>query len=168
MVYSREDLTRARIIRDSEVMISFTDIGNIESYLVPEKTGTELERVRNDISILKSKVKELEHEVSWYRMAIGVQKRVLIKETNTKLEELRQELEFKSEARVAELALIEIAQEPAIRVNRGEVFLFTIGGICLSIGIGFGIWPVALAGLGPLILAAFDIVDRARGKRNKK
>ena len=55
-----------------------------------------------------------------------------------------------------------------IRITVGEVCLFSIGGASILAGIVTGIWPVALAGIGPWLLALFDIHDRISGRRVSK
>ncbi len=44
-------------------------------------------------------------------------------------------------------------------------FLLVLGGVSIVVGIATGIWPVALAGLGPLLLAWLDTNQRRRKRK---
>ncbi len=45
-------------------------------------------------------------------------------------------------------------------------FLLGLGGVTIVIGIAIGIWPVALAGLGPWLLAWLDTNQRRRERKH--
>ena len=53
----------------------------------------------------------------------------------------------------------------SIKLTGGEMFLVGMGSVCILAGIITGIWPVALAGIGPLLLVFFDVSERKSGRR---
>lgn len=50
-------------------------------------------------------------------------------------------------------------------VDTSTKCLLALGGVPIVVGIATGIWPVALAGLGPLLLAWLDINQQRRKRR---
>ena len=56
----------------------------------------------------------------------------------------------------------------SIRVTSGEIFLLAVGAACIGVGIGTGVWPVALAGIGPCLLALVDISERKSRETSDK
>jgi hypothetical protein len=45
-------------------------------------------------------------------------------------------------------------------LDKGAISLFVLGIAAIIAGIAIGIWPVALTGLGPLLLLVIDIRER--------
>lgn len=56
----------------------------------------------------------------------------------------------------------------SIRVTSGELFLFAVGAACLGVGIATRIWPVALASIGPCLLALIDMFERKSRRTSGK
>jgi len=69
----------------------------------------------------------------------------------------------------ADLASIASAEEDPVRdklLDTNVKFLLGLGVIPIIVGIAIGIWPVALTGLGPWLLAWLDTNQRRqKGKR---
>ena len=66
------------------------------------------------------------------------------------------------------LASIVSAEEDSVRdklLDTNVKFLLGLGVIPIVVGIATGIWPVALAGLGPWLLAWLDTNQRRRERK---
>lgn len=65
---------------------------------------------------------------------------------------------------------IRIARESrqSIKVTSGELFLFAVGAACIVAGIVTRIWPVALASIGPCLLALVDMFERKSHRTSTK
>lgn len=63
---------------------------------------------------------------------------------------------------IEELSTLRETTGHARTLDKGAISLSVLGGVAFVVGIATGIWPVALAGLGPWLLLVIDIRVRRR------
>lgn len=67
------------------------------------------------------------------------------------------------EADIQDASLLSRKARPMRLFDSGAVCLFTLGGAAFAAGLISGVWPVALAALGPWLLLLVDVGGRTRG-----
>lgn len=67
------------------------------------------------------------------------------------------------EAVIKELPIQRETTEHARILDKGSISLFVLGSVVFVAGLATGIWPIALAGLGPWLLLVIDSCGRKWG-----